>query len=66
MRPTSMNASAMPWMAYCGAIQNTLIGTVAPGLSRRPCLAAVRFLSASTTADTMLLTMLMVRPMPVR
>jgi hypothetical protein len=33
-------------VAYCGAIQNTLIGTVVPGFSgsSRPCLATARFL----------------------
>ncbi|BAS94001.1 Os05g0411150 [Oryza sativa Japonica Group] len=66
MRPTSMNASAAPWMAYCGAIQSTLIGTVAPGSSRRPWLAAARRLLPSTAAATALLTALMARPTPVR
>ena len=50
MCPTVESASLMPWSAYCGTSQNTLMGTTALGLSGRPWSAATRRRLASTSA----------------
>jgi len=63
--PTDMKISATPWRKYWGTNQNTLIGIMAFGSSKRLNLAAADFLFISIRAATTVAMMLMTKPIPI-